>query len=227
MIRSPIRDSQFTTRAFRGRALLLLALLVAPACAGRRQPVFAPAAREDAERAIAAWSEAVARADAGGPAHLLYEARVSQGPFRTTGTLAVRQGPRSVEATLAGPFGDALARYSDGALRGDGIRPIAIEQEELRWLLAGAWKGRQPPLVAGTDGSGTNALLRWDGPEQVEAVLAVPSARFRSLQVRRRDGAIAATYPDDSAGRPRRIDLKDLASGNTLRLTLLAAEPEE
>jgi len=222
---SRTRNSQFTIRnSFRG-ALLLAALLLVPACAGRRPPVFAAAAREDVERAIAAWREAVARAETG-PARLLYEARVSQGPFRMSGTLAVREGPRFVEATLSGPFGDPLARYSDGALRGKGIKPIAIEEEELRWLLSGAWKGSQPPVVVGMDGE--DALLRWSGGgEQVEAVLDVARTRFRSIQVRRREGAISASYPEESAGRPRRIELEDLGSGNALRLTLLAAEPAE
>src|SRR5207244_3030364 len=196
--------------------------VLANACAGRRQPVFAPAAREDADRAISAWREAVASAR-GGPVRLLYEARVSQGPFHMSGTLAVAQGQGSLEATLSGPFGDPLARYSEGALRGKGIKPIAIEEKELRWVLSGAWPGAQPPLVAGVDGD--SALLRWSGsPERVEAVLDVPRARFRSLRIERRDGAIAATYSDEVEGRPRRIDFEDLASGNTLRLTLIAAE---
>ena len=106
------------------------------------------------------------------------------------------------------------------------MKTIVIGDEELHWLLSGAWRGRYPPLVAGIDGD--SALLRWDGgAEQVEAILDVPRARFLSLRVQRRDGAIGARYPDDAAGRPRRIYLEDLASGNTLRLTLLAAEPAD
>jgi hypothetical protein len=202
---------------------VLLLLTVIPACAGRRQPVFAPAAREDAERAIASWREAVARAGSRGPARLLYEARVSQGPFRMSGTLAVREGRRTVDATLAGPFGDPIARYGEGALRGNGIRPIAIEEEELRWLLAGAWKGSTPPEVAGVVGE--DALLRWSGAEQVEGVIDVPRSRFKSLRITRSEGAIAATYSGGSADWPGRIELEDLRTGNALRLTLLAADP--
>jgi hypothetical protein len=220
-----IHNSQTTVHNSFRLAFLIAALALAPACVSRRAPVFAPAAREDAERAISAWREAVARADVG-PAKLLYEARVSQGPFRMSGTLAVRDGPRSIEATLAGPFGDPVARLTDGALRGKGIKPIAVHEEELRWLLSGAWKGDEAPVVAGMDHG--DALLRWTGgAEQVEAVLDVSRARFRSLQVRRREGAIAARYPDETGGRPRRIDLEDLGSGNALHLTLLAAEPAE
>jgi hypothetical protein len=105
------------------------------------------------------------------------------------------------------------------------MKTIAIGEDELHWLLSGAWRGRDEPLVAGI--SGDSALLRWNGgAEQVDAVLDVPRARFRSLRVRRRDGALGANYPGESEGRPRRIELEDLASGNTLQLTLLAAEPE-
>ena len=205
------------------RIVLLGLVLAIPACAGRRHPVFAPAAREDAERAIASWREAVARAGPRGPVRLLYEARVSQGPFRMSGTLAVREGRRTVDAILAGPFGDPVARYGEGALRGNGIRPIAIAEEELRWLLAGVWNGSTAPEVAGVGGD--DALLRWSGTEQVEGVIDVPRGRFKSLRITRSEGAIAATYSGESAGWPGRIELEDLKTGNTLRLTLIAAEP--
>jgi len=201
----------------------LLAVLTAAGCAGARQPSFVPAAREEADRALSAWKDAVAKAEDRSPVRLLYDARVSQGPFRMSGTLAVREGTGALEATLSGPFGDPLARYSEGALRGKGMRPIAIDEEDLRAVLAGAWKGRQPPLVAGVNGG--DALLRWSGgAEDVEGTLDVARARFRSVRIRRREGAIQATYPEENAGRPRRIDLEDLSSGNTLRLTLVASE---
>ena len=201
--------------------LLLLVALV-PACAGRRQPAFAPAAREVAQRALSAWSDAVARAEARGSARLLYEAHVSRGPFGMTGTLAVQQSPAGIEATLSGPFGDAIARYSEGALRGNGIRPIRIDPDELRWLLAGIWKGREAPVVAGIDGE--TALLRWPGKEPVDGILDVASGRFKSVKVTRAEGAIAATYSGDDSSWPGSIELEDLGSGNTLRLKLVASE---
>lgn len=194
-----------------------------PACAGRPQPVFAPAVREDAERAIASWTEAAAKAGSRGPTRLLYEARVSQGPLRMSGTLAISEGRGKLDATLAGPFGDPVARYAEGALRGNGIRPIAIDEQELRWLLSGVWKGSVSPEVAGVHGE--DALLRWNGREQVEGVIDVPRGRFKSLRITRSEGAIAATYSGESAGWPGRIELEDLKTGNRLRLTLLAAEP--
>ncbi len=220
---SPTRGPQLTVHKSVGLILLSLALLV-PACAGRRQPVFVAAAREEAERAVAAWREAVARADARGPARLLYDARVSQGPFRMSGTLAVSEKPGSVEAVLSGPFGDPIARYSEGALRGNGIRPIAIEPDELRSLLAGVWRGSSAPRVEGIHGR--EALLRWSGGEEVEGVLEVEAARFKSIQVTRSEGAITAEYPGDVASWPRRIDLRDRRSGNAMGLALIAAEPE-
>jgi hypothetical protein len=196
-----------------------------PACATRRPPVFAPAAREEAERAVAAWKDAVSKADARGSARLLYEARVSQGPFRMSGTLAVSEKPGSVEAVLSGPFGDPIARYSEGALRGNGIRPIAIEPDELRSLLAGVWRGSSAPRVEGIHGR--EALLRWSGEEEeVEGVLDIEAARFRSIQVTRSEGAITAEYPGDVAPWPQRIDLRDRRSGNAMRLALIGSEPQ-
>ena len=213
---SKIKNLQFLL------ALVLLAI-GAYSCAGRRQPVFTPAAGEEAERALSAWSEAVARAEASGAARLLYEARVSQGPFRMSGTLAVQQSAAGVEAMLSGPFGDAIARYTDGALRGNGIRPIRIAPEELRWLLAGIWKGDETPAVGGINGQ--DALLRWTGKEQVDGILDLARGRFKSVNVARAEGAIAASYSGEGSPWPQRIELKDLGSGYTLRLTLVATEP--
>jgi len=139
-----------------------------------------------------------------------------------SGTLAVREGRRTVDATLAGPLGDPVARYGEGALRGNGIRPIAIEEEELRWLLAGAWKGSMAPEVAGVDGE--DALLRWSGGQQVEGVIDVPRSRFKSLRIKRSEGTIAATYSGELSTWPQRIELEDLKTGNRLRLTLVAVE---
>jgi hypothetical protein len=203
---------------------VLLLVALAPACAGRRQPVFVPAAREEAERALTVWRDAVARAEALGPVRLLYEAHVSQGPFRMSGTLAVLESAGGLDATLSGPFGDVVARYTDGALRGNGIRPILVAPDELHWLLGGMWKGAEGPAVAGMDGQ--DALLRWTGREQVEGVLDLAARRFKSLRVTRPEGAIFATYSGDTSSRPQRIELEDVKSGNSMRLSLIGVEPE-
>lgn len=216
--KSGIQNPKSVVLAF----FLLVAL--SPACAGRRQPVFVPAAREEAERALTVWRDAAARAETRGPARLLYEARVSQGPFRMSGTLAVVESPRAVDATLSGPFGDVIARYADGALRGNGIRPILVAPDDLRWLLAGIWKGAEEPAVAGMDGQ--DALLRWTGREQVEGVLDLAAGRFKSLKVARPEGGLVATYSGDTSSRPQRIELEDVKSGNSMRLSLIGVEPE-
>jgi hypothetical protein len=220
---SPLRNPESKIQNRKSFLPVLLVAALMPACAGRSRPVYAPAAREDVERAIAAWRAAVSRADARGPARLLYEARVSRGPFRMSGTLAVREGPRTVDATLAGPFGDSVAHYGDGALRGNGIRPIAIEAEELRWLLAGVWRGSESPDVAGVHEP--DALLRWSGAQRVEGVIDVSRAEFKTLRIERSEGTISATYSGEGSSWPQKIDLEDLKSGNILRLTLIAAEP--
>ena len=201
---------------------LLLLLALAPACAGRRQPAFAAAAGEDAQRALSVWGDAVGRAEARGNARLLYEARVSRGPFGMSGTLAVQESPAGIQATLSGPFGDVIASYSDGALRGSGIRPIRIDSDELRWLLAGIWKGREAPVVAGMNGE--TALLRWPGKEPVDGILDVASGRFKSVKVTRAEGAIEATYSGEKSSWPALIELEDLGSGNALHLKLVAIE---
>ena len=139
-----------------------------------------------------------------------------------SGTLAVQELPAGIEATLSGPFGDAVARYEDGALRGNGIRPIRIDPDELRWLLAGVWKGREAPVVVGMNGE--VALLRWTGEESVDGILDVVRGRFKSVRVTRAEGAIAASYSGEGSAWPEQIELEDLGSGNTLRLKLVAAE---
>ena len=204
------------------RALVLASLFLMTACAGRRAVHFTPASVEENARILASWQQSVERADVG-PARLLYDAKVSQGPFRMSGTLAVTAGPRAVEATLSGPFGDTLASYRNGLFTGKNIKTLAIEEQELRWLLAGAWRGAGQPEIGGTNGG--DALLRWTGRQNVDAVIDVASSRLRSLEVRRKEGAIRATYPQDRAGRPRQIELEDLGSGNAMKLTLVAAEP--
>ncbi len=219
---SLLASAKSTIRRPRFAGVFLLIALGA-GCAGRRQPVFVPAAAEEAGRALSAWRNAVARAEAHGPARLLYEARVSRGPFRMSGTLAVLESAGAVDATLSGPFGDVVARYADGALRGDGIRPILIAPQELQWLLAGIWKGAEEPVISGM--SGQDALLRWMGRENVEGVLDIPAGRFKSLKVTRSEGAISAAYSGDPSDWPQRIELEDVKSGNTLRLSLIGVEP--
>jgi hypothetical protein len=170
---------------------------------------------------VAAWRDAVARADTIPAVRLLYEARISQGLARSSGTLAVRLAPDSVNATLSGPFGAALARYENGTLTGEGLRPIEIDPAALRALLSGVW--REPgPVVAGI---GSDAgRLRWEGPTRVDGVIDLSQTAFESLRIDRTEGSIAAAYSGARDPFPRKVDLEDLRTGSHMKLTLVGVE---
>jgi len=204
-------------------AALALLLLFGVRCAPRTPRSYGPAGPEDVRLSLAAWEQAVARADSMAAGGLLYEARMIQGLLQIPGTLAVRQAPGVLEATLAGPFGNAVARYTNGALAGEGIRPLRAEPEDLRSLLAGVWR-KGTPRVTGFRGD--EALLTWDAPEAAEAVFDVVAARLRSLRVTAPGGTLAATYSGGFAPWPERVEIEDVRSGNKLRLTLVGREAD-
>ncbi len=215
-------NSKFEIRNSKWALFLLLALLGTLAgCAARRPRSFAPAGQTQASAAIAAWRQAIERAESMPPGRLLYEARLTQRLMSVPGTLAVRQSLDAIEATLTGPFGTPIATYVDGALRGEGIRPLAIAPEALRSLLAGAWH-RGEPEVLGVDGE--DALLAWTGEEKVEGILDLPETRFRSLAISRAEGKILSRYSGDFDPWPRSIEVEDARTGAKLRLTLIARE---
>ncbi|MFN2385429.1 MAG: hypothetical protein ABR576_03955 [Thermoanaerobaculia bacterium] len=137
------------------------------------------------------------------------------------GTLSVTQAPGRLEATLAGQFGNVLARYADGTLGGEGIRPLRVPAEDLRSLLAGIWR-KGTPRVAGIDGD--ESLLTWEGPEPAEAVLDVSAGRLRSLQVSAGEGTLEARYGGEFSPWPARVELEDERTGHRLRLTMIAHE---
>src|SRR5262249_24913397 len=126
-------NSKFEIRNPKSLLLLLLPLavflLLVSGCAARRPRSFAPATEADVPVALGAWKRAIERAQSMTSSRLLYDARLSQGLVRMPGTLAVRQSPTAVEASLTGPFGAPIAAYADGALRGAGIKPVAIAPE--------------------------------------------------------------------------------------------------
>jgi len=219
---SRFQNSQFEIRNPKSVLFLLLALLSTLAgCTAHRTRSFAPAGETQSSAAIAAWRQAIERAESMPPGRLLYEARLTQRLMSVPGTLAVRQSPDAIEATLTGPFGTPIATYADGALRGEGIRPLAIAPEALRSLLAGAWHRGEPEML-GVDG--VDALLAWTGEEKVEGILDVPEARFRSLAVSRAEGKILSRYSGDFDPWPRRIEVEDARTGAKLRLTLIGKE---
>jgi hypothetical protein len=148
---------------------------------------------------------------------------MSQGLVKMPGTLAVVAVPGRLEATLSGPFGSPLARYTSGVLEASGARPIPLDAEELRALLAGVW--RAEPRVAGARDGQT--LLRFPGKDDVEGVLEVSRARLESLRIARPEADLLATYSGRLDPWPERISIQDRRSGRRLELTLVAREPAD
>lgn len=201
---------------------MLVAVAATTACASRR-PAFGPAGAEDSRRALDAWQAALARADSLGPARILYDAKMSEGLVKFPGTLAVEARPDRLEATLTGPFGSPVARYASGVLEARGARPIPLDPEELRAVLAGVW--RSTPRVEGARGG--ESLLRFTGSERVEAVLDVPGTRVATLTIERPEADLVATYSGKLDPWPERIRIEDRRSGKVLQLTMVAKEPME
>jgi len=139
------------------------------------------------------------------------------------GTLAVVAVPGRLEATLSGPFGSPLARYGSGVLEASGTRPIPLDAEELRAVLAGVW--RAEPRVAGARDGRT--LLRFSGKDAVEGVLEVSQARRATLSIVRPEADLLATYSGRLDPWPERIALEDRRTGRRLELTLVAREPAD
>ena len=160
----------------------------------------------------------MSRAAAADGAKLLYDARISQGIARSSGTLAVVLRADAVTAILTGPFGSPLAHYENGALTGQGIRPVPIDPAALHALITGAWSGPDPTV---TGISGDAARLAWPG---VEGVLDVPRSVFESLRVDRAEGSVEAVYDGARNPLPEKVDLQDLKSGSHLKLRLLGME---
>lgn len=208
----------------RVRGLLIFATLASAtwSCSSRPAP-FKPAGAEDALLALGAWENALARADSLPAVRLLYDARLSEGLVKFPGTLAVILQPDRIEATLTGPFGSQLAHYASGVLEGRGLRPIPLDAEELRAVLAGVW--RTPPEIAGARGN--QVLMRFPGRDRVEAVLDVAQARLDSLHLTRPEADLVATYDGARDPWPERITLEDRRSGRRVQLTLVAKEPAD
>jgi hypothetical protein len=208
----------------RRRLLLFVSALLSFtwSCASR-PPAFGPAGAEDARRALDAWQNALSRADSLPAVRLLYDARLSEGLIKFPGTLAVNARPDRLEATLTGPFGSPLARYESGTLEGKGLRPIPLDAEELRAVLAGVW--RDTPDVAGTRGD--QVLIRFPGSRPVEGVLDVAQGRLDSLHIPRPEADLVATYDGARDPWPEKILLEDRRSGRRVQLTLIAKEPAD
>lgn len=209
------------------RALLLVAsfatlALAVDGCASRR-PAFGPAGAEDSRRTLDAWGAALERADSLGPARILYDAKMSEGLVKIPGTLSVEARSDGLEATLIGPFGSPVARYSSGMLEAKGANPIPLDAEELRAVLAGVW--RTPPRVEGAREG--ESLLRFPGRDRVEAVLDVAATRVETLKIERSEAELVATYSGRRDPWPEKITIEDRRTGKRLQLTMVAKEPIE
>jgi hypothetical protein len=214
-----LERASFAPRRF--RLAVLVALVVGAASCASRAPAFGPAGIDDSRRALDAWATALERADSLGPARLLYEAKMSEGLVKFPGTLAVEARPDHLEATLTGPFGSPIARYVSGVLEAKGARPIPLEPEELRAVLAGVW--RTPARVEGARAG--ESLLRFSGRDPVEAVLDVGQARLETLKIERPEADLVATYSGRLDPWPEKITIRDRRTGKMLELTLVAKEP--
>jgi hypothetical protein len=199
----------------------LLALLGAGYSCASRPPAFGPSGAEESQRALDAWETALQRADSLGPAKILYDAKMSEGLVKIPGTLAVEARPDRLEATLTGPFGSPVARYASGVLQAKGARPIPLDAEELRAVLAGVW--RSPARVEGA--RGTESLLKFEGRDKVQAVLDVASTRVQTLTIDRPEAELVATYSGRLDPWPEKITIEDRRSGKVLQLTMVAKEP--
>jgi hypothetical protein len=213
-------------RSLAAAALLLAGL--AAACATYRPParrLFQPIREEQKATALAAWEDALRRADSLPPARLLYDAKFGQGHARISGTLAVVVTPENVRATATGLFGSTLAQYENGALRLNGRDPLFLEPELLRGALAGVWRGG-PPTLAGSEGR--DCLLRWDDDTKgivAEAVLDATAARLESLRVTGAHGEVLVVFSGAFDPWPQVLELSDPKSGQSLRLKRVAIEP--
>lgn len=201
-------------------------MVLGSACASRPAAdagSFGPVTEQQRAPALAAWSEALRRAESLPPSRLLYEARFGQRSVRVSGTLAVVATPESLKATATGPFGSSLAQYENGALRVKGREPLFLDPDLLRGALAGIWKSG-PPTVAGSRGA--DCLLRWEAPGvTAEAVFDVAAARVKSLRVENGRADVSVAFSGSFDPWPQIVELSDAKSGQRLRLKRVAVEP--
>jgi hypothetical protein len=214
------RSGAVGSGSWRCLARFMAAVLLGTACASRALR-FGPASAETSVAALRGWETAAARAGPAQDENLLYEAAMTQGPFRTGGTLAVRLRGERVEGTLAGPFGSPIATYSNGELRGEKLSPVRLPAEELRAVLAGIWIGASPE-VAGENGA--EVLLRWGGAFAAEGVFNLHRAELEMLRIQSADGQLEARFSGRRNPWPDRIEIEEKRTGSSLKLKLLSRE---
>jgi len=184
---------------------------------------FPPADETFRARALAAWREALQRADSLPPSRLLYDAKFGKGAVKAPGNLAVVARSDSLTAKATGPLGGELGAYEDGRFHGKGGESYFLDPQLLRGVLAGVWRGGQP-TVAGADGG--EGLLRWQaaGGAVAEGVFDIAAARLKSLRVKGPSGEVTVEFSGAFDPWPEGVLLADIRSGRTLRLRRVAIE---
>jgi hypothetical protein len=208
-------------------ATAFLLLCVTAGCASRPAPAlrrFPPADEERTARALAAWDEALRRANALPPSRLLYDAKFGKGTLVAPGTLAVVARRDALTAKATGPFGGEIGDYENGAYRGKHGETDFMDPHVLRAILAGVWRGG-PPAVAGADQE--DGLLRWKGESGVivEGVLDLSGARLKSLRMKGPRGELSIEFSGPFDPWPEVVRVADRSSGRTLKLRRIAVEP--
>lgn len=208
------------------KAILAAAvILFAFACSSPQTPpprALAPADDAGKARVLAAWDEAVRRADSLAPSRILYDAKFGKGAVRLPGNLAVVAGRGSLSAKASGPLGGEVGNYQDGTFTGKSGELAFLDPELLRGLLAGVWR-TGTPSVEGVDSE--QGLLRWETAGVIaEGVLDLSDARLRSLRVRGDRGEVSAEFSGAFDPWPEIVLLTDQKSGRSLKLRRIVVE---
>jgi hypothetical protein len=208
------------------RRLAAAAILLSSACASSTAPP--PRALPAADgprtaRALAAWQEALSRADSLPASRILYDAKFGKGAVTLPGHLAVTAGRSSLTAKASGPLGTELGTYEDGTFKDKSGDVHFLDSELLRGVLAGVWRGPMPSVEGADD---EEALLRFRaaGGADAEAVLELSGARLKTLRVHGARGDVTAEFSGAFDPWPETVLLKDWKSGRSLKLRRVVVE---
>ncbi|MGH9399387.1 MAG: hypothetical protein ACRD00_03400 [Thermoanaerobaculia bacterium] len=208
------------------RRLAAAAILLSSACASSTAPP--PRALPAADlsrtvRALAAWQEALSRADSLPASRILYDAKFGKGPVRLPGHLAVIAARACLTAKATGPLGGELGSYEDGTFKDKAGDVFFLDPELLRGVLAGVWRGAVPSVEAADD---EEALLRFgaSGGAAAQARLDLRGSRLRSLRVHGEKGDVTAEFSGAFDPWPEILLLTDEQSGRSLKLRRVALE---
>ena len=138
------------------------------------------------------------------------------------GNLAVVARRGSLTAKATGPLGGELGSYEDGTFKALGDQSYFLDEELLRGVLSGVWRG-SAPAVKGVDGQ--ESLLRWEDERGVaEGILDVPGARLKSLRIRSPKSEISVEFSGAMDPWPEVVMVRDVKNGRSLKLRKVAVE---